>query len=558
MKLIKYIFAIVLLVTSSSDIISQAIWTIQDPNGTDVILDQDSSFLTIYNGYLLFYTINSSSGNRNILMTNGDTSFWVLNEDVPVSSDFTSFIFRKNDELIFRVGEVFYSSYANAGTTEIFHDNNDVDNEFQYLNVFESHTSSNNNNDLLIEAIEKTSGDTLTLLNRYLNDATTLYPQKLRIYKGDQMGVGFSGEFFINSIFNEVGNEWGEVGFHRQTSSGFAMLLPLGVKNNYSINSIYYFGKQWIIEHQDSSEKLVYSYRSELDSCIAVTETEFPDYAVLDVINPIWPAWGPLFPANNAFSIEDIIWKGRHQNGSVRYFLRSLFGQEFEIEDLRNSDDASFVFSQFQDDSIYYYNHSDPQTGFIRTNFVNGMSVKESTSIPFDEDYTVQAYNGSMYFGRYNAQAGAIQAMSKDFINDNTYAFLESTSGERIENPINFSFLDDRIFVHSRTDEGIKLVVFDPDAIVSVKPLDVTPNSFLVAPNPSNGIFKIQMKDSESLTIDQDYIVSNDLGAIVKRAKVASPAFDINLTGLPIGTYHLSISDNGKIIYSSPLVLCGQ
>ena len=112
--------------------IGQAIWTVKDPSGIDVTIDKDSSFISTYNGYLLFYTVNSSSGDRNILMTNGDTSFWVLNEDAPLSSDFTSFIFRRNDELIFRVGYVWYSSYGGTETTEVFYDNGDNNNCLLY------------------------------------------------------------------------------------------------------------------------------------------------------------------------------------------------------------------------------------------------------------------------------------------------------------------------------------------------------------------------------------------------------------------------------------------
>lgn len=336
------------------------------------------------------------------------------------------------------------------------------------------------------------------------------------------------------------------------------MLLPLGEKNNYDINTIYYFGKQWIIDHQDNNEKLVYSYRSELDSCIAVTETEFPGYTVLDVINPIWPAWGPLFPANNAFTIDDIVWKGRNQNGSERYFLRSLFGQEFEIVDLRNDDDVDFVFSQFHDDSIYYYNHSDTQKGLVRTNFVNGMTVKESTSIPFDSDYTLQAYNGKMYFGRYNSQAGAIQAMSKDFVNGNKYEYLESTLGERIESPINFSFLDDRIFVHSRTIDGVKLIVFDPDAIVSTKHFENQSEYITVAPNPSTGVFEVQTKYDYLIAPESDFVVFDLLGRIVRRGKVVNSNFELDLTGMPVGTYQFSILNKGQAICSTPLVLSGK
>ena len=140
------------------------------------------------------------------------------------------------------------------------------------------------------------------------------------------------------------------------------------------------------------------------------------------------------------------------------------------------------------------------------------MSVKESTSIPFDTDYTLQAYNGKMYFGRYNSQDGAIQAMSKDFVNGNKYEFLESTSGGRIESPINFSFMGDRIFVHSKTSEGIKLVVFDPDGTVSVNPVDDHYSRILVSPNPSSGIFHVKLSEAISNIPVLTYIVFDEPG----------------------------------------------
>ncbi len=257
-------------------------------------------------------------------------------------------------------------------------------------------------------------------------------------------------------------------------------------------------------------------------------------------------------------SYQDIVWRGKNSNGSIRYFLRSLFGQEYEITDIRNDNNVDFIFSHFQDDSIYYYNPTETQRGLVRTNFKNGMSVKESTSIPFDTDYTLQAYNGKMYFGRYNSQDGAIQAMSKDFVNGNKYEFLESTSGGRIESPINFSFMGDRIFVHSKTSEGIKLVVFDPDGTVSVNPLDDHYSRILVSPNPSSGIFHVKLSEAISNIPVLTYIVFDEKGSQLKDGKVVGHDFDVDLTGLPPGLYHLSIFDKNSIINTIPIILTGQ
>lgn len=557
--MLKYFLSIGLFISSYFDISGQAIWTIRDPNGGDVVIDQDSSFLTIYNGYLLFYTVNSTSGNRNILMANGDTSFWVLNEDAPLSSDFTSFIFRRNDELIFRVGDVWYSSYGGAETTEVFYDNDDVNNEYNYLKIFELYTPSDFNHDLLIEALEKSTGDTLTLYHNYLNNTTTLYDEKLWVFQGDVMEVGpYTGEFFVTSVFDSIAAEWGGVGFYRQNGSGFKLLCPLNDRQMYQVQNLFYSGKEWIVDYLDNNEKVVYQYTQSLDSCLDVTNIEFPNYTVLEVLNPKKPYWGPAFPNEPALSYQDIVWRGKNSNGSIRYFLRSLFGQEYEITDIRNDNNVDFIFSHFQDDSIYYYNPTETQRGLVRTNFKNGMSVKESTSIPFDTDYTLQAYNGKMYFGRYNSQAGAIQAISKDFVNANNYEFLESTSGARIESPINFSFMGDRIFVHSKTVDGVKLIVFDPDAVVSVEPIEKHSHYVTVSPNPSTGVFAVQTKDDYLMSPGSDFVVFDLLGSIVRKGKVTNSKFEIDLTGLPASTYQFSIIDKGKTIYSSPLVLCSE
>lgn len=559
MRIYIYLFVINLSIFSFCDIIGQSIWTIKDPNGMDVTIDQDSSFLTIYNGYLLFYTVNSSSGDRNILMSNGDTSFWVLNIDLPVTSDFTPFIFRKNDELIFRIGDVWYSSYGSSETTEVFYDNKDINNEYSFLRIFELYTPSNFHHDLLIEAIEKSTGDTLSLYHNYTDETTTPYAQRLKIIEGDLKGVGpFLGEYFIAAVFDDLEGEWSEVGFYRQNSSGFKLLLPLGLKEHYRINTIYYSGLQWIVDHLDNGEKIVYQYTQSLDSCTDVTMNQFPGYTPLEIINPKWPYWGPQFPNEPQFSFSDIIWRGRNQNGSIRYFLRSNFGQEFEIVDLQNDVDVDFVFSDVFDDSIYYYNPLELDKGLIRANFKNGMSIKESTTSSFDDDFVLQSYNGKMYFGRYNVQSGTIQAISKDFINDNKYEFLESASGERINSPINYSFMSNRIFVHSRTIEGVKLFVFDPDSIVAVKSIDDHYSGIFVTPNPSNGIFHIQLPEIYSYTSDWTYVVFDEKGSLIKNGKINMPEFDVDLTELPMGFYNISILNKKGIVQAVPLILSGK
>ena len=118
--------------------------------------------------------------------------------------------------------------------------------------------------------------------------------------------------------------------------------------------------------------------------------------------------------------------------------------------------------------------------------------------------------------------------------------------------------MGDRIFVHSKTSEGIKLVVFDPDGTVSVNPVDDHYSRILVSPNPSSGIFHVKLSEAISNIPVLTYIVFDERGSQLKDGKVVGHDFDVDLTRLPPGLYHLSIFDKNSIINTIPIILTGQ
>ena len=547
-----YFFAAICLCLQSV-VYAQAVWTIKDPNGSDIILDKDSSFLTIHNSYLIMYTLDKETDKRNILVTTGDTTFWLFNAGFAKELSFTNFVNRYSDELVFGIDGTWYITKGTTESTHIFYDNNDPGSIYEYLNVYEFSAVNIDGNNLAIEAIVKASGDTVILYHNSEFNSTTLYSKKLRIIEANLPRFGsHEGSFFIGSVYNDVSQSWGGVGFYREYSSSLRLLLPLGVKQTYAINKVTLSGTR-IVDYQDDGSKKVYQYNSGLDSCIEITQSLFPNYTVLDYQNVKWTSYGhPLEPP---LSYYNYFWKGRNQSGSIRYYVPDTFGSDLEITDLRNINIVDFIYSDYSTDSIYYYNYSNLQKGLIRYNIYDGGTKKDATSIAFDTEYKLRGYLDRIYYGRYNPQSGKIEASVKDFLNSGEYSFLESTNGKRIEGPIDFTFLDDKVFVHSRTADGLKLVVFDPDGIVAVNQQTPFNSNLQISPNPSSGIFNINLKDLNIQMNNLNFIICNDNGIVVLSDRITEPEFVVNLTGLPSGRYNFSLLSKKSILSNKALIL---
>jgi hypothetical protein len=160
-----------------------------------------------------------------------------------------------------------------------------------------------------------------------------------------------------------------------------------------------------------------------------------------------------------------------------------------------------------------------------------------------------------MYFGRYDPISGKIAAAYKDF-NDNKYAFLESSTGEKIENPIDFTFFHDDVFVHSRTNEGIKLIYYDTATIVSTSEMQDAIISIEISPNPTSGIFTLNIEETRnSVAIFTDFTITTNSGNILGYGEIQSPKTEINLTGKSAGIYYLTLNREGKALATKKILL---
>jgi hypothetical protein len=551
----KNVFLLILSVLMYAiNVNSQTVRTVKDPSGNEILLHTDSSFLTKHNDLLFLYTIDKANDERNILVTNGDTSYWLFDTGFGKEVSFTDFINRYNEELVFRIGGTWYITEGSPASTHIFYDNNEPSNEFEYLKLFEFQANNIAGYNLAIEAINKSTGDTLILYHNTEFQTTTTYAKRLRILEAnlDQAGP-FTGSFFMGSVFDEINQFWGEVGIYREFGATLKLLLPLGSKQIYKTNSN---NNERIVDHQEDGTKKVYEYTSSIDSFIEITESAFPNYTVLEYQRLKWTAYG--HPWEPPQSYYDSYWKGKNQGGSIRYYTRNGFEEDFEIVDLRNVPEADFILSGYTEDTIYYYNYSNTQRGLIRYNIFDGGSKKDPTSVPFTQEYKLKGYLDKIYFGRYSSQSGKIEAIAIDFTNEGRYGFLESTNGKRIENPVDFTFLDDKVFVHSRTQEGLKLVVYDPDGIVAVENQPQESKSIVVAPNPSSGLFNVSLKGLDFTHQDINFVVTNTKGITVLKGKVTGPEYQVDLTGKPNGSYNLTLLSKESLLFTTTLVLISK
>ena len=531
--------------------LAQAVWTIQDHFGNDILLNKDSSFLTVENDLLFMYAIDKQSDSRNILVTTGDTTFWLFDTGFGKDLPFTSFINRFSDELVFGINGIWYLTKGTPSSTHVFYDNHDPGSIYEYLNIYEFSAVNIDGYNLAIEAIEKASGDTIILYHNSEFNSTTVYGKKLRVIEDNLPSFGpYEGSFFIGSVYNDISQSWGGVGLYREYSSSLRLLLPLGVKQTYETN---YVASGRIVDYQDNGTKKVYQYNESVDSCLEVTPSLFPNHTLFDYQSLKWTTFG--YPLEPERSYYDYYWKGRDQSGIIKYYTTAQFGDQLEIIDLRNVGVVDFIHSDYTTDTIYYYNYSNTQRGLIRYNLYDGGTKKDQTTIAFDEDYKLRGYLSKIYYGRYNPQSGKIEASVKDFLNNGEYSFLESTNGIRIEGPTDFTFLDDKVFVHSRTSEGLKLVVYDPNGIVAVRP-DLHNNPTLsISPNPSSGVFNIKLDISEGSHRNIEYIISTDQGIVLDKKMLTDNDFTIDLSGHPVGKYNLTLIFEGANLYTTSLIL---
>ncbi len=544
MKQTLYLFLLLNLFTFPAK--AQSLWTVSDPDGNEVLIDRESSFLSEVNGLILFYTCDNSQGVRNILVTDGSSSYWLFDTGFSMERSFTRFITRNSDELLFGIGDQWYLTKGTPETTQVFYDNNAPGSLYNYLRISEFLALNIAGNNLAIEAENKESGDTVTLYHNTEFETTNLLSRRYSVLKDNLEAFGsINGSFFVGSEFDYDSKSWSQVGYYRELQGNAKQLVALTPKAIYNTNGNY--GK--LVDHQEDGTKFIYQYTSDQDTFLDITQTIFPGYVPLEYQSLKWLGYG--FPHEPPLSNKDYYFKGRNGFGQIRYFTTDVFGDLYEIEDLRGAEQVDFIHSEYANDSIYYYNF-DEEAGLSRYNLFNKGTVKDPSPVSFDPDFRLKGFLGRLYYGRYNPESGSIEASVIDNPEGGNIYYLESSAQERIENPVDFEFLDDKVFVYSRTSEGLKLVVYDPDGVVSIPKVDMMITSH-VSPNPSWGFFQVRLNDFRPAGHFQ-CIVMDMKGNLVFQKNVAESDFAIDISGVSTGMYPMSVvTHDGRLVSSALL-----
>jgi hypothetical protein len=221
---------------------------------------------------------------------------------------------------------------------------------------------------------------------------------------------------------------------------------------------------------------------------------------------------------------------------------------QWELVDLRAVQSVNFM-SGISADTMYFYNYDDPGHALVRANYKTGGRKRESTGIPLTSEYKIFAWERNIYFVRYDAGENKLYAAVH---NDDGSKYIESYSGQRIENPVNFFPVGEYMVIESKSDTGNVLFGYDP--IVS-SVIDDKEVSLSIFPNPSNG--KVFVKGIEGMLQSQtECSVYNANGDLVHAEIIADPTGHyIDLSGVPAGVYVLQLRNGDVLIGRDRLVL---
>ncbi len=552
MKQIILLF-VLLLIQSAHWIGAQSFKVVQDPLGHEIHINKDSSYIFDAFGYLMAFAINQEDDTRNVLVFDGDTSYWLFNQGVNKNLTWTPFTrTEKNgfagNSVWFSIGSIWYETNGTPGTTKVFNDNSNPDSTYQYLQLFNFKTG-----DLGIEAIERSSGDTLVLFYNPTN-------QKYQIFK-DEFGnpikviqvaepLSFNEvKEFIGAQFNPLTQEFDFYGLYSWSAGSLTQRLELGKRTSYDVEFVYkdYISYQYIIDKISSDSATVYQYNNSTGNFDDVSSTVINGYEVIEAYN--LPSVYYDRDLNDKHSFDESIWKCKVKPlGAIRYIFRSAFTGNVEINNLRDQPSATFMYASIDDDSIYYYNHSPSPRGLFRFNTVDKNFIFHQSSIPFDNDYQIRGWKGRMYFGRYDQATSSIVAAYKSF-DDGTYTFIESFDGDQVDQPIDFSFLDNKVFIHSKQSDGIKLYYFDPTPIVATHDLNSGEFDIIISPNPGKGEIHISLPTIDASVLGfKEYAISDVQGRLILHGNILNQDLTFNMGNQPAGLYFITlINGNDRI-----------
>jgi hypothetical protein len=529
---------------------AQSIWTLQDPGGGAVRYNPDSAFVyhAEFEDFLAMYAIDGD-GNRNILRTDGKSSEWLFVTGKPKNSSFSQFFRVEGDEVFFEMDSVWYLTRNSMTRADVFHNNRDTSQEFIYQRpIYFDHRIG-------IIATERSTGNKVLLVYNTVSGSRVRYVDSngndIRIQERVYLNAQhlYEDVYFVGSVFSVDSAQWTENGLYRIKAGDPELMLEIGERDEYQITAFEWFDS-YLVDYPGNGLARVFLYDNSIDTLIEKTTDLFNgDNIVSAGFIRSSAASDDVFYLHSCRSI----WNTKTQSGLTKYFFRDgCVGTmpQWEQVDLRGVQSVNFM-SGIAADTMYFYNYDDPDHALVRANYKTGGRVRENTGIPLSTEYEIFAWDRNIYFVRYDGGENKLYAAVH---NDDGSKFIESYSGQRIENPVNFYPVGEYMVIESKTDTGNVLFGYDRN-VSSIKDEKKLESRITVYPNPSSQNFFIRFEEASSISNVAVRVYNSDGQLTQSNVNVGIGGIWLDMKGNPPGVYTIQILDDGITVGRKQVVL---
>lgn len=525
---------------------SQSIWLLPDPEGNPVEFTPDSIFAykDKFTEKLVLYAIDQDSL-RNVLVTDCKESRWLFEMGKPLGADYTKFLWVGTNQVFFAIDSVWYLANDDFSEVEVYNDNRDPSYEYIFLAVDEIYF------DTWITALERATGDRVLLF--YNSGTRTFYRYQdentndIRVYKWLYLDKGqdLNNIYFVGSIYDTSNGIWTLPGLYFiKDPNNPKLLLELGERAEYNIDAFQWFGT-YVIDYVEGNQAKVYDYDPILETLEDVTNVILDGDEVVYVKHLKNP-YGDEDQVN--YSPFETLWKIKEGN-TIKYILRDGLGfmPGWQLVDINGVEDVDAMISSAFEDSVYYYNYDDTFHGLVRLNFRNGITVKDATGIAFNSEFKLFGWEGKMYYAKYDPINDKIFACYQDFLNNYENGYIESTIGQRIENPVNFYPFEEYMVIESEAEASNYLFVYHPTKTVAVSEIPAT-NTVEVFPNPSDGKFYVTSSDEDQSIHSLELYIYDSAGNLAHTDRIVDLKCPLEMDDIAEGIYFLILCKNGEVV----------
>ncbi|MBO9702839.1 MAG: T9SS type A sorting domain-containing protein [Sporocytophaga sp.] len=179
---------------------------------------------------------------------------------------------------------------------------------------------------------------------------------------------------------------------------------------------------------------------------------------------------------------------------------------------------------------------------------VGTIMVKDINPSGDGDPFYLTVYNGQLYFGANDGTLGA-ELWKSDGSEDGTVLVMDINQGANESDPGDFHVFKNALYFSADNGtDGFELWKFSNVTGIKDKAISDAINIY---PNPAYQYCDIDLKYVKNIT---SISVMNSLNQLVKQVKVSASQNRIETEDLPVGLYHIILTDSDNNIYSKKLI----